>query len=243
MHTIGFKQYSENFEDGILLYIFSRIGTTNRKCVEIGCGYVVECNTANLILNHHWHGLLIDKGKEETDYARRYYSQKKKMKEGSPVIQNVQISRDNINEILKEAGFKGDIDLLSVDIDGTDYWIWKAVDAIKPRVVLVEIQCIWGSQHSVTVPYSDRFEPWFVDGFGIHSGASLPAFQKLAAEKGYRFVGVESYGYNAFFVRNDIPQKLIPEEDVHVIDTLPFVQWAKDKFLDLAKSKEWEKVE
>lgn len=242
LHQIGFKQFSENLEDGILLYIFSRIGTINRKCVEIGCGYGAECNTANLILNHNWHGLLIDKGKEETDYAREYYFQKKNMKYGSPIIKDAHITRDNINTILKDSGFQGEIDLLSIDIDGTDYWIWKAVEVINPRVVLVEVQCIWGSQVSVTVPYSDKFEAGFIDGYGIYSGASLSAFQKLAAKKGYRFVGVENRGYNVFFVRNDISEKLIPKEDLSVIDTLPFVQWAKEKYLDLAKNRKWERV-
>lgn len=242
LHEIGFKQFSENTEDGILLYIFSRIGTTNRVSVEIGCGYGAECNTANLILNHNWHGLLVDRSEERIKFAKQYYREKLNMGESSPVVRKARITKQNANQVLKDAGFEGEIDLLSIDIDGIDYWIWKEIEIIKPRVVVVEVQCIWGSKTSVTVPYSDDFEAEFIDGFGVYSGASLPAFNKLAIEKGFRFAGIESKGFNAFFVKNDIGRDLLPEEDISVIDGLQFVKWAKNKFLEPVRHKKWIEV-
>ena len=78
-------------------------------------------------------------------------------------------------------GFEGEIDLLSLDIDGIDYWIWEALEVIRPRVVVAEIQCIWGADRAVTVPYDPQFRAEYVQGFGIYSGASLKAFIKLGS--------------------------------------------------------------
>lgn len=240
LHHIGFSQYSENNEDGVLLYIFSQIGTSNKKCVEIGSGYGNECNTANLIINHKWQGLLIDSRKHKTDFARTFFSSIIKKEAELPKIVEAHITRDNVNSVVENAGFIGDIDLLSIDIDGVDYWIWEQITVCRPRVV--EVQCIWGKEESLTVPYDDYFKPGFVDGFGIYSGASLAAFTKLAKQKGYRFIGVESSGYNAFFVRHDVSIELFPEIDISVIDELPFVIWARDKFLGKMNKEKWVRV-
>ncbi|MEP7170053.1 MAG: hypothetical protein ABI855_11835, partial [Bacteroidota bacterium] len=95
---------------------------------------------------------------------------------------------------------------------------------------------------SVTVPYSDEFKTQFVNGFGIYSGASLPAFIKLAKKKGYRLIGVEKYGFNAFFMRNDVGHDIFPEENILNCVDLPFVKWAKEKFLPMVKDLFWEEV-
>lgn len=239
LHQIGFKQYSENNEDGVLLYIFSIIGTTNRKCVEIGSGYGNECNSANLIVHHNWHGLLIDSGSVQIKHAQKFFKWALNKEAERPQIAQIHITRDNVNSVIEQAGFSGEIDLLSIDIDGVDYWIWKEIEVCKPRVVVVEIQCIRKSSESVTVPYHDQFEPGFVDGYGIYSGASLAAFNKLAKQKGYRFIGVEQSGYNAFFLRNDVSADYFSEEDITVIDQLPFVVWARKQFYDRIIDKEW----
>jgi hypothetical protein len=97
-----------------------------------------------------------------------------------------------------------EIDLLSLDIDGIDYWLWKAITVIRPRVVVAEVQVIWGDSRSVTVPYRSDFRAEYLHGFGIYCGASLPAFVKLARAKGYRLVGTQCHGYNTFFLRDDV---------------------------------------
>jgi len=242
LHEKGFSIFSENKEDGLLLYLFSIIGTTNKKCIEIGCGYGSECNTANLLIHHEWNGLLIDAGEKQTAHAKRFFKTQIRKKNSRPAIVNAHITKKNVNSIVDKYSFSGEVDLLSIDIDGVDYWIWEALNVCKPRVVVVEVQCIWGSERSVTVPYDDRFEAGFVEGYGIYSGGSLAAFNKLASKKGYRFIGVESSGYNAFFLRNDISPDLIPEEDLSVIDSRPFVKWAKEQFFDQIKDKEWVEV-
>lgn len=242
LHEIGFSTFSENTEDGVLLYIFSIIGSTNKKCVEIGCGYGRECNTANLLIHHNWTGLLIDAGEKQTAHAKNFFNSFIKREAYRPVVVRAHITKSNVNKIIKKNGFAGEVDLLSIDIDGVDYWIWKEIEVCNPRVIVAEIQCIWYSETAVTVPYDDHFEPGFMDGYGIYSGASLAAFDKLAKQKGYRFIGVERSGYNAFFLRNDIQSEYLPEEDLAVIDNLSFVKWAREKFYDQVKERVWVEV-
>lgn len=123
-----------------------------------------------------------------------------------------------------------------------DYWIWKAINVIQPRVVVAEIQAIWGDDRSVTVPYDPNFKAQFFNGFGIYSGASLPAFVKLAKSKGYRLVGCEKYGFNAFFIRNDIGQEYFPEVPASSCFKHPFAKWAYDELRPKITEYEWQEV-
>ena len=144
--------------------------------------------------------------------------------------------------MIKENGIVGEIDLLSIDIDGIDYWVWKAIDCISPRVVLVEYQCIWGPEKSVTVPCNQNFRGRFSGRYGIYSGASIAAFVKLAKEKGYRLVGCHRYGFNGFFVRNDIGINLLPEVKPEECFKHPFTDWAKEQFFSQIKNLDWIEV-
>ncbi len=134
------------------------------------------------------------------------------------------------------------VDLLSIDIDGIDFYVWQSITRIAPRVVVVEFQCILGPIQSLTIPYSDTFECDRSDRFGIYNSASLAAFVKLGRKKGYRLVGVNRYGYNAFFVRNDLAHDLLPEVDAMDCFSHPFYEWAKNNFLSDALNKEWVRV-
>jgi hypothetical protein len=127
-------------------------------------------------------------------------------------------------------------------MDGIDYWIWKEIKCINPRVVIAEIQCIFGAEKSVTVPYSDDFKTQFINNFGVYSEASLKAFVKLADIKGYRLVGFEKYGFNAFSIRNDIGIELFPPYNINNYELIPFVKWAKTEFLESVDKMEWQEV-
>jgi hypothetical protein len=135
-----------------------------------------------------------------------------------------------------------EIDLLSLDIDGIDYWLWKAITVIRPRVVVAEVQVIWGDSRSVTVPYRSDFRAEYLHGFGIYCGASLPAFVKLARAKGYRLVGTQCHGYNTFFLRDDVGQDSFPEISTSEWARLPFVEWANETLLPLVKDKTWVEI-
>lgn len=112
---------------------------------------------------------------------------------------------------MRTKGFLGSIDLLSIDIDGMDYWIWEAIRVISPRVVVVEYQTSWHSEESVTVPYNEGFR---ADGDYTYAGASLLAFVRLGKKRGYRLVGCERYCFNAFFLRNGVGEEIFPEVTV-----------------------------
>ncbi|MFI5460035.1 MAG: S41 family peptidase, partial [Isosphaerales bacterium] len=157
-------------------------------------------------------------------------------------IKDFTITRENINDLIAEHGFEGPVDLLSIDIDGNDYWIWEAIEIIRPRVVIAEIQCIWGADRAVTVPYSPEFKTQFVDGFGVYCGASLPAFVKLAGRKGYRLAGVQRLGFNALFIQDGVGEDLLPEVDLGMCVNLPFVKWARNDLLKKVRDLPWVEV-
>ena len=162
---VEFRLFSQNGEDGILLYIFGLIGMGGRRCVEICAGEGIECNSANLIVNHGWNGLLFDGNDQLLEKGRAFYSNLGDTFSFPPKLVNAWITRDNINELIKNNGFEGEVDLLSLDLDGVDYWVWEALDVIRPRVVIAEIQCLWGQDRAVTVPYAEDFRAGTVDLF------------------------------------------------------------------------------
>jgi hypothetical protein len=212
---VGFSVFSQSDEDGILLYIFSLLGTTSNLLVDIGCGGLEGSNSANLIINHGWTGLLIDSNGKVLQATERFYAECFKTRVFPPVLVPARVTAENVNSLISDHGYSGEIDLLSLDIDGVDYWVWKAIACVNPRVVVVEYQDALGPARAWTVPYRPDFS------FGdyqvnrqLHrdyAGASLPAFVSLAREKGYRLVGCNRYGFNAFFVRSGLGEACLPE--------------------------------
>jgi hypothetical protein len=239
---VEFRAFSQNGEDGLLLYVFGLIGMGQRKCLEICAGDGVECNTANLIINHGWNGLLFEGNETLVARGRSFYARLGDSFCLPPKFVHAWVAREDINEKVRANGFEGPIDLLSLDVDGVDYWIWEALEVVRPRVVIAEIQCVWGADRAVTVPYAPDFRTRFIDGFAVYSGASLPAFVKLARRKGYRLVGVQRLGFNAIFVENGVGEDLLPEVDVESCVQLPFVQWARRDLLAKVKDLEWVEV-
>lgn len=126
----------QNGEEGILLYIFSLIGTTNKKVVEISAGDRTECNAANLIINHGWYGLLIDGNKKLIERGIKFYSKCKDTASCPPFLKHAWITKENVNEIIKQEGFEGEIDLFSLDLDGIDYWLLKELSVVNHRVIV-----------------------------------------------------------------------------------------------------------
>jgi hypothetical protein len=239
---VEFRAFSQNGEDGILLYVFGLLGMGGRTCVEICAGDGIECNTANLIVNHGWNGLLFDADKRLVERGRTYYSRLGDTSSLPPQFVNSWVTRENVNALLKQHDFEGPIDLLSLDLDGVDYWIWEAIEVIRPRVVIAEVQCIWGADRAVTVPYSESFKAPVHDRFKVYCGASLPAFVKLARKKGYRLAGVQRLGFNAVFIAEGIGEELLPEVDVDSCVDLPFVAWARRELLPKVSDLEWVEV-
>jgi hypothetical protein len=155
---------------------------------------------------------------------------------------NAWVTSENVNELVGASGFSGDIDLLTIDVDGMDYWIWRALDVVRPRVVIVECNLLWGPERSVTVPYNPGFTATYGPYGADYGGASMAAMVRLGKQKGYRLVGSEKYGFNAFFVREDVEPELLPEISPAECFGHPRVQFGMDhRFTNIAE-KVWVEV-
>lgn len=208
----GFRVYSQSDEDVLLLYLFSLIGFSNHFVLDIASGSPIGGNTTNLILNWGCHGLLIEGNEKLVAESVAFYNHHPDAELFPPRIKQAWVTAENINQLVINEGLSGEIDLFSLDVDGVDYWLWKSLDVVSPRVVMVEYQDMFIADESLTIPYKSDF-----NRFDIHPdyfGASLAAFVNLAHKKGYRLVGCNRYGYNAFFVRNDLAVDILPEVTV-----------------------------
>ncbi|MBA4383621.1 MAG: hypothetical protein C0410_02695 [Anaerolinea sp.] len=203
---VGFRCHSQFEEDGILLFIFALIGTTNKKTIEICAGNGIECMSTNLILNHGWWGYLFDGNENNVERGRVFFRNAKDTFLYPPKFTHAWITAENVDDVICKAGVAGDIDLLSLDIDGMDYWVWKAIQRIRPRVVVCETHNVIAADDALTVPY----DPNFVITTHDYHSASLAAMTKLADEKGYRLVGTNRYGFNAFFILKEIAADILP---------------------------------
>lgn len=215
---VEFSSYSQNGEDGILLLIFSTVGVKSKHVVEACAGDGIECNAANLIINHGWSGLLFDGNESAIERGKSFYKGRTnawRFHRLPPTLVQSWITAENVNELISQNGMSGEIDLLSLDMDGVDFWIWKAIKCITPRVVVLEYNNRWSSQQSVTVPYTSNFVGIGASAEGEgYFGASLLAFTKLGRDKGYRLIGANSPNTNAFFMRNDVGTDIFPEVTV-----------------------------
>ncbi len=203
------KVFSQNGEDGILLYLFSKIGSVSNTFVEFGIGDGSECNTADLSINFGWRGLLMDCESRNVNAARRFYDDELRTASDRIQIIECMVTAENINDVLATNGFQGEIDLLSIDIDGNDYWVWKAIDVVNPRVVVCEYNACFGCDRAITVAYDPVFDRRAKHPSLLYFGASLPALTALAKTKGYVLAGCDQHGVNAFFVRQDLAEGCI----------------------------------
>ena len=212
LDDVGFRVYSQFDEDGMLLYLLSLVGMGSRRCIDIGCGFPMGSNTTNLIVNWRFDALRVDGDPGHIARGNRWFRRNRDtMFRGPRSICSV-VAPDNVNTLLAAEGFGDDVDLLSLDIDGVDYWVWDAME-VTPRVVVVEFNASLPAGRALTVP--PRPPITTVDDMRAHFyGASLDAFVELARRRGYRFVGV-SAGPNAFFVHESaIPVGTLSEPDV-----------------------------
>ncbi len=193
----GYTAYSQGDDDGIIEEIFRRIGTTNRHFIDFGCADGIENNTTYLVLTG-WSGLWMDGGDASIESVRRHFSQF--VENGQLKVKQAFITRENINALIGEAGMDAQPDLLSIDIDGNDYWVWEAIDTVQPRVVVIEYNATFRPPHQMVQKYDPAYR-WNSDSY---FGASLKALEILGIRKGFSLVGCNFAGVNAFFVRNDL---------------------------------------
>ena len=202
----GIKIYSQNEEDGIILYILKHIGVKTKKFIEIGSESGLECNTTNILKYFNWSGVQIEGNKDLHDKAKIQLKKILREKIKNVKLVNLLVTKENINKIIKK-NFKKEVDLLSIDIDGNDFWVWEEINCINPRLVVIEYNSFFGSRISCTIPYNPKFI-WNHKNKKSYYGASLKALEKLGKKKKYTLVGVDKNGVNAFFVRNDLAKKI-----------------------------------
>ncbi len=210
-----FKVYSQWGEDGIIQYLLSRVPVENKVFVEFGVGDYRESNTRFLMIHDNWGGLVIDGSSGKLNRLK----QEQVFWQYDLKVESAFITRGNINDLICRNGITGDIGILSVDIDGNDYWVWEAINCISPRIVICEYNSLFGARQKVTIPYQDDFQLYKAHYSGLYWGASIAALNHLAQKKSYTLVGSNSSGNNLFFVRNDVLGgiKSLTPEQAHVV--------------------------
>ena len=230
-----FRVYSQNGEDGILLSLIEQTGAACKTFVEIGIEDGQECNTAILAFLLGWDGLMLEANPMAVDAALRLASRLLIRKRNRLQIRHAFVTAENVNGLIEEAGFSGELGVLSIDVDGVDYWLWKALLVVRPRIVVIEYNASFGVTRAVTVPYKSDFH---CHQGRFYHGASLAALELLGRQLGYALVAVESAGVNAFFVRQDIcPPALLGKSAVDLYR--PHFERSKT----LSPQRQWEAVE
>lgn len=173
------------------------VGPAGGWFVEFGAGPGVEGNCVHLADVAGWGGLFMECDAHDAAQLAAKYADSARVR----VIQAA-VRPDNVETLFASAGVPVEPDVLSIDIDGNDWWVWREIRAYRPRVVVVEYNANLDTSPTVTLtkPYLEDSTwdetAWF--------GASLGAYEMLARAKGYSLVHTETHGVNAFFVRDDL---------------------------------------
>ena len=195
-----FQVFSQWGEDGIIQKLVQHVPMKHKTFIEFGVENFVEANCRFLMINNHWRGYVLDGSQEhiarirKADWLSRY-----ELRAACEMI-----TRENVNGVLQASGFDEDLGLLSIDVDGVDYWLFDALTAYKPRILIVEYNSLFGATRKISVPYDPSFTRRNTHYSELYFGASLAAWNHLADARGYALVGAESAGVNAFFVRKDV---------------------------------------
>lgn len=194
-----FKIFSQWGDDGIIDFLVKHLEITDKRFVEFGVENYTECNTKFLLISNNWKGLIMDGSFNNMNSLRKSQLYWK----FDITAIDIFVTKENINEILKKNNFDGEIGLLHIDIDGNDYWIWEQIEVSNPIIVIVEYNSLFGYDK----PFSTIYSPDFLREKNHYSkllyGTSLLSLCDLAEIKGYSFVGCNTNGNNAYFVRKD----------------------------------------
>lgn len=237
LEDTGFRVFSQYEEDGKLLFILSVIGMRNKTFVEIGSDDGINSNCANLALNFGFHGLFLDGNPRSIKRGESFYGKYPHPWMYAPKFKCAKVTAENINELVGEAGLKGEIDVLSIDIDGNDYWVWNALEHVSPNIVIIETHVEFGMRN-IVVPYDPTY--FFPGKHPVYHGASPIAMVNLAKKKGYRLVGANELGFNFIFVKNGLADLEIPEVNVEAVLKHPSVKESWERFEPI---KDWEFIE
>lgn len=206
-----FRVFSQFGEDGIIQFLVQRVTVERRVFVEVGVEDYSESNTRFLLVNDAWRGLIVDAGDEHG----RFLGDSRLAWRTTIDAVTAFVDRDNVNDTIRRGGVEGSIGLLSIDIDGNDYWVLEAVDCVSPQILVVEYNSLFGPERAVTIPYDATFARSEKHYSHLFWGASLAAMTRAANAKGLALVAGNRAGNNAFFVRRealgDIPEREVAD--------------------------------
>ncbi len=192
-------------EDGVIEWLCQKLPDISRSFVEFGVENFAEANACFLIENRGWRGLVMDGGESHMAGLRRealYWRH-------DLTAVGAFVTVENINELIAGNGFAGELGILSVDIDGNDYWVLEAIDCVKPAIVICEVNGVFGDLQPFTIPYRPDFRRLEAHYSGQYFGCSIAAVKMLCERKGYTFIGANTNGVNAFFVRTDLAGPIV----------------------------------
>ena len=195
LSKVEFQVFSQWGEDGIIEWLINKIKFLPKNFIEIGTEDYKECNTRFLLINHYWDGFLIEGDKiavEKIKKDRVFWKHNLK-------ISNSYLNLDNYEAAFKKLKIPKKIGIISLDIDGIDYWILKKLKSLKPGIFICEFNPLFGYDRLLTVPYKKKFVRSKEHYSNLYFGASLKAITELL-NKQYLFIGTNSAGNNDFFV-------------------------------------------
>jgi hypothetical protein len=205
LSDVEFRVHSQWGEDGIIEWLVSKIPSISTTFIEFGVQSYIEANTRFLMRNRGWRGLVMDG--DAANVAAILARPDHWMHDLQ--VAHAFITVENINELIISHGFSGDLGILSIDIDGNDYWVYEAISCVKPAILIVEYNAVFGDLHPITIPYNAEFERNNAHHSNQYFGASFVAVRSLAEARGYHLVGTSSSGVNAFFVRGDLADPIL----------------------------------
>lgn len=206
-----FRSFSQFGEDGIIEYLIQHCDIAPCTFVEIGVETYAEANTRFLAEHRLWRGLVVDQNPRlPNDLARTKLNWRSQVRAMSAFV-----TRENVREIVEAFIGTGGIGLLSVDIDGVDYWVLEELVGLEPALVIVEYNSLFGEVAPVSIPYDARFDRRRPEYHNIYYGAGLAAFDHLLRSQSYALVACTEAGNNTFFVRTDrlggVPARTVGE--------------------------------
>lgn len=190
---------SQHGEDGIVSSIASHGMFQSGSFLEIGF-YPAEANLIHYSICHKSYGVFVDADERVCSLARKTFAC---MNLQNVTVINQKVCPDRVNALISEH-CGNSLGVMSIDIDSVDYWLWKEVTAVKPDLVILEYNGALGPDKALTVPRDWEDITCEEDKLGIFLGASLKALVELSKSKGYRFIGCESSGINAFFLAESV---------------------------------------
>jgi hypothetical protein len=213
LNSYEYKVFSQWGEDGIIQHLIKSLEIKNKTFIEFGVEDFTESNCRFLLMNDNWRGFVVDGSLSNIEKIKKSYFYWRYDLNAFHAF----ITKNNINEILQHSAFDKDIGILSIDIDGNDWFILEAISFYQPRILICEYNDVFGKDRAISVPYDPQFIRTERHYSNLYFGASIAAMTYLANKKGYALVGVNSNRNNAFYVRKDLLCDQAPAVDLDQI--------------------------